>query len=71
MSLDEAIKHGKEKRKPYRGAKACDPWCRNHGYCWICRENRLHKYRISQEEFKRFKKMHNFIDGEWEYGKED
>ena len=71
MSLDQAIKHGKEKRRPYHGAKARDPWCRNHGYCWICREDRLHKVRVSQEEFKRFKKMHNFIDGEWEYGKED
>ena len=24
MSLDKAILHGKEKRKPYRGAKAID-----------------------------------------------
>ena len=28
MSLDKAIKHGKEKRKPYRGAKAVDKTCR-------------------------------------------
>ena len=46
MSLDQAIKHGKEKRKPYYGAAACDAWCRNHGYCWICRRNRLHKKAI-------------------------
>lgn len=31
MSLDKAIKHGKEHRKQYRGAKAVDPTCRNHG----------------------------------------
>lgn len=31
MSLDKAIQHGKEHRKPYRGAKAVDPYCRNHG----------------------------------------
>jgi hypothetical protein len=31
MSLDKAIQHGKEKRKQYRGAKAFDPACRNHG----------------------------------------
>ena len=31
MSLDKAIEHKKEKRKPYRGAKAVDPTCRNHG----------------------------------------
>lgn len=33
MSLDKAIKHGKEHRKAYRGAKAVDPSCRNHGTC--------------------------------------
>ena len=43
MSLQQAIKHGKEHRKPYRGAKAADRWCKNHGFCWICRRNRLHK----------------------------
>lgn len=31
MSLDKAIAHGKEHRKPYRGAKAVDKTCRNHG----------------------------------------
>lgn len=46
MSLDKAIKHGKEKRKKYYGAKACDPWCRNHGNCWICRRNRFHKRMV-------------------------
>lgn len=45
MSLDKAIAHGKEKRKPYRGAKAIDKTCRNHGSCAWCRENRLHKFR--------------------------
>ena len=29
MSLDKAIKHGKEKRKQYRGVKAIDSWTRN------------------------------------------
>ena len=42
MSLDKAIKYGKEKRKPYRGAKACDPNCRNNGDCDACRKNRQH-----------------------------
>ncbi len=31
MSLDKAILHNKERRKPYRGSKAFDPTCRNHG----------------------------------------
>jgi hypothetical protein len=43
MSLDKAIAHGKEKRKPYRGAKAVDATCRNHGSCPRCQGNRKHK----------------------------
>jgi len=42
MSLDKAIQHGKEKRKPYRHGKAVDSHCRNHGLCVWCRKNRLH-----------------------------
>ena len=42
MSLDKAIEHGKEKRKPYRGAKSIDATCRNHGSCPWCKENRTH-----------------------------
>lgn len=34
--LDKAIKHKKEYRKQYRGAKAVDPTCRNHGSCPAC-----------------------------------
>lgn len=45
MSLDKAIKHGKEHRKPYKGAKAVDKTCCNHGGCPYCLGNRLHKYR--------------------------
>ena len=36
MALDKAIEHGKEKRKPYYGAKAIDKTCRNHGSCPHC-----------------------------------
>ena len=45
MSLDKAIKHGKEHRKPYKGSKAIDGTCRNHGGCPWCEENRKHKFR--------------------------
>ena len=45
MSLDKAILHGKERRKPYRGAKAVDHTCRNHGSCEHCKSNRLHKFK--------------------------
>ena len=52
MSLDKAIEHGKEKRKPYRGTKAIDCTCRNHGSCTWCRDNRLHK-RLKDKEASR------------------
>ncbi|NCA83878.1 MAG: hypothetical protein EOM72_14280 [Opitutae bacterium] len=45
MSLDKAILHGKEWRKPYRKAKAVDATCRNHGTCPACRKARQHKER--------------------------
>ena len=45
MSLDKAIKYGKEKRKPYTGAKAVDRTCRNHGSCDWCKANRLYSSR--------------------------
>ena len=43
MALDKAIAHGKEKRKGYRGAKAIDRTCRNHGTCPYYTANRLYK----------------------------
>lgn len=43
MGLDKSINSGKEHRKPYRGAKAIDNTCRNHGSCVWCQENRIHK----------------------------
>ena len=44
MSLDKAIEHGKEKRKPYYRAKAVDKTCRSHGSCPWCKRNREHKH---------------------------
>lgn len=49
MSLDKAIKYGKEKRKPYTGAKAIDCSCRNHGTCEWCKQNRLQQSRKVSE----------------------
>lgn len=40
MSLEKAIKHGKEKRKQYYGAEAFDSSCRPHGSCPYCEGNR-------------------------------
>ena len=45
MPIDKAIKYGKEKRKPYTGAKAVDRTCRNHGSCDWCKANRLYSSR--------------------------
>lgn len=45
MSLDKAIEHGKEKRKPYRRAKAFAKSCRNHGGCPWCSEGRQYKHK--------------------------
>lgn len=49
MSLDKAVQHGKEYRKPYTVGKAIDRTCRNHGSCDYCRENRLHASKVQQE----------------------
>ncbi len=43
MNLNKAIKHGKEHRKPYTGAKSVDCTCCNHGSCEWCKQNRLYQ----------------------------
>jgi hypothetical protein len=50
MSLDKAIEHHKEKRQMYRGSKAIDYTCRNHGSCEWCRQNRQHKFRDKESD---------------------
>jgi len=52
VSLDKAIKHGKEHRKPYRGAKAIDACCRNHGVDTWSLSNRTIQ---SQKELEKMK----------------
>lgn len=52
MSLDKAIEHGKEKRKPYYGSKSIDPSCRNHGTCEWCKGSRLYSSRRREESMK-------------------
>lgn len=60
MSLEKAIKSGKEHRKEYKGAKAVDKTCRNHGGCPWCEGNRTNKYKnldkISKKELQDFDK---------------
>lgn len=52
MSLDKAIEHGKEHRRPYTGSKAIDRTCRNHGSCPVCEGNRLYSSRKRAEAMK-------------------
>lgn len=40
MSLEKAIKAGKEHRQPYRHGKGFDPKCRNNKGCPACESNR-------------------------------
>ena len=58
MSMDKAILYGKEKRKPYRGAKAIDPWCRNHGKDEWALENR--QYKNKKREMAAKDKMNDY-----------
>lgn len=60
MSLDKAISHGKEHRKPYRGAKACDKSCRNHGSDDWAKDNRF--YRSNKLLEKSEQDLENFND---------
>ena len=50
MSLDKSIRYGKEHRTEYRGSKAIDRTCRNHGSCEWCKSNRTHKFRDKYHE---------------------
>ena len=50
MSLDKAIKYGKEKRQEYRGSKSFDVTCRNHNSCAVCTDNRLYSIKRDMEK---------------------
>ena len=58
MSLNKAIAHGKEHRKPYIGTKSIDKSCRNHGGCSWCEANRKHKFiKEDKKTLDRMKEM--------------
>ena len=60
MSLNKSIQSGKSHRKPYRGAKAVDATCRNHGSCKWCEGNRTHKNDkrelVAEQELREYAK---------------
>lgn len=51
--LDKAIISGKEHRKPFRGSKAIDCSCRNHGGCLYCEGNRLYNRKKLEKKFEK------------------
>ncbi len=61
MSLDKAIKSGKEKRKIYRKGKAVSKNCRNSGNCPYCVENRTYQER---KELASAAERENFVETE-------
>jgi hypothetical protein len=42
MAFDNEYLNRKDRRQPYRGSKAMDASCRNHGSCPYCENNRKH-----------------------------
>ena len=57
MGFEKAIEHGKTRRKPYRGSKAFDPSCRNHGSCPWCEGNRTYKNRKRELQSKEYENI--------------
>lgn len=62
MSLDKAIEHNKEFRKPYVGSKAFDRTCRNHGSCTWCQWRRMYN-TLKTEEHSKYDLEH-YLDDE-------
>ena len=58
MSLDKAIKHGKERRKKYYRTRSSG--CRNHGDCSVCQENR--NYANKKREMESEERMNDERD---------
>ena len=59
MSLNKAVEHGKEKRKPYyRYCEQIDRSCRCHGGCEWCLGNRLINKLRREEAMKQEEKWY-------------
>lgn len=68
--LDKAIKSGKEHRKEYRGAKACDKACRNHGSDDWAKDNRLYRAnKLLEKSEQDLEDFHDEIDFEPDWPK--
>ncbi len=66
MSLDKAIKHGKEYRKKYYDSRRFDYSCRNHGGgrtskpCPYCENNRL--FNSKKKKFDADEQIKDFMN---------
>ena len=76
MSLEKAIEHHKERRKPYRGSKRWDHNCRNHGSCSYCEDNRtiqsqreMEDVTEQEDEFRKYKCVDEMVSGNMTDGK--
>ena len=80
MSMNKAIKSGKEHRKEYPFCKSVDNRCQNHGgrykgwECPYCKGNRLHKFKKREQESKSKlnEAFNKFVQDEvWKWMKND
>ena len=72
MSFDKAIEYNKEHRKKYRGAKAIDPTCRNHGSDDWSTENRTYKNKKRQNVIdEKIQEVDAWLDGNYENWDDD
>jgi hypothetical protein len=62
MSLNKAIKHGKEKRKNYYGAQAFDHSCRPHGGCSYCENNRKFSDQVNRMKADKWEQIDEYIE---------
>lgn len=58
--LDKSIEHKKDFRKQYRGAKAVDYTCRNHGSCIYFYSTRM--YKTKKEMAKANSKLKEYLE---------
>ena len=62
MSLEKAVKHGKEKRKGYYGSQAFDHSCRPHGGCPYCENNRKFSDKKARLKSSRKEQIQDYCD---------
>jgi hypothetical protein len=62
MSLEKAVKHGKEKRKGYYGSQAFDHSCRPHGGCPYCENSRKFSDKVARMKADKWEQIDEYID---------